>query len=107
MSRGSVPGERRGGRKRGTPNKATATVKALAQEYTTASIKALVEVMEDKTAPAVARVKAAEALLDRGHGRPTQHIEARISPLEELSDDELVAGITALRAVLDPVAGSA
>jgi len=29
MSRGSKPGERRGGRKRGTPNKFTADVKAM------------------------------------------------------------------------------
>jgi hypothetical protein len=33
MPRGSKPGERRGGRQKGTPNKATAEVKVLAQKY--------------------------------------------------------------------------
>lgn len=32
MGRGSKPGERRGGRKRGTPNKTTATTKAKLEE---------------------------------------------------------------------------
>ena len=31
---GAKPGERRGGRQKGTPNKATADIKALAQKYT-------------------------------------------------------------------------
>jgi len=35
MARGAKPGERRGGRQKGTPNKATATVKeALVRAYT-------------------------------------------------------------------------
>jgi hypothetical protein len=33
MPRGSKPGERRGARQKGTPNKATAEVKVLAQKY--------------------------------------------------------------------------
>jgi hypothetical protein len=33
MPRGSRPGERRGGRKAGTPNKATAEIKELAQVH--------------------------------------------------------------------------
>jgi hypothetical protein len=36
---GSKPGERRGGRQKGTPNKATADIKALAQEHTEAAMK--------------------------------------------------------------------
>ena len=94
---GARPGA---GRPAGQPNKATRELKTLAQEYTSEAIKALAEVMRDKTAPAIARVKAAEALLDRGHGKPTQQVEARTSPLEDLSDEELAAGIAALQAAL-------
>jgi hypothetical protein len=41
MPRGSKPGERRGGRQKGTPNKATAEVKLLAQKYAPAAIEEL------------------------------------------------------------------
>ncbi len=62
-----------GGRKKGVPNKATAEVKKAAQEHTEAAIKVLVEVAENGESEA-ARVSAANALLDRGHGKPTQAI---------------------------------
>ena len=88
------------GRPPGQPNRATRELKALAQQYTAEAIEALAEVMRDKAAPAMVRVKAAEALLDRGHGKPTQQIEARTTPFEDLSDDELTAAIAALRAAL-------
>ena len=42
MPRGAKPGERRGGRRRGTPNKATAEIKALASEHVPAIVKELV-----------------------------------------------------------------
>jgi hypothetical protein len=63
-----------GGRQAGTPNKATASVRALAQEYTEAAVLALAEIMENRDAPSAARVSAASALLDRGHGKPPQAI---------------------------------
>jgi hypothetical protein len=88
------------GRPAGQANKATRELKSLAQQYTDEAIAALAEIVRDKAASTIARVKAVEALLDRGHGRPTQHIEAKISPLEELSDDELMDGIAALREAL-------
>ncbi len=78
----------------------TRELMALARQYTDEAIMALANVLTDPQAPTIARVRAAEALLDRGHGRPTQHLEAKISPLEDLSDDELTAGIAALRAGL-------
>ncbi|MEB4592004.1 hypothetical protein VSS37_13505 [Candidatus Thiothrix sp. Deng01] len=61
-----------GGRVAGTRNKATAAVKAVAGSYTTAAIETLAEIMQDGTAPPAARVSAANALLDRGHGKPMQ-----------------------------------
>ena len=69
-SRGSKPGERRGGRTAGTPNKATATLKELAREYTAEALEALVNVVRTTDSDS-ARVQAANAILDRGYGKPS------------------------------------
>ena len=61
-----------GGRRAGVPNRATAEVKALAGEFTGAAVATLAEIMMSREAPPAARVSAASALLDRGHGKPTQ-----------------------------------
>ena len=45
----------------------------------------LVSVMKDETAPAAARVTAAQAILDRGHGKATQTVEEEISVYDSLS----------------------
>jgi hypothetical protein len=66
------------GRKVGIPNKSTKALKEIAGKYTEAAVKTLVAVMEDKEAPPAARVAAADKLLDRGHGRPAQMIEATL-----------------------------
>lgn len=73
---GSKPGERRGGRKKGTPNKATADVRAAAQAYSDDALKTLASIMRSTKQPAAARVSAATAILDRAHGKPTQAIVA-------------------------------
>ena len=62
------------GRPRGVPNKATAAVREIAQQYTVEAVGALAAVMRDATAPHAARVSASTALLDRGHGKPTQPV---------------------------------
>ena len=59
-----------GGRQAGTPNKATASIREAAQQYTDEALKTLVDVMGDETAPPAARVAAANSLLDRGYGKP-------------------------------------
>lgn len=69
--RGSKPGERRGGRKKGSRNKATADVMALAGVHTPEALKTLVSVMKASDSDA-ARVSAAKELLDRGHGKAPQ-----------------------------------
>lgn len=67
-------GIRYGGRKKGTPNKATAEVKALAMQYTPDAIKGLVKLA--KTAKSEqARVAAWREILDRACGRPAQAVE--------------------------------
>jgi hypothetical protein len=63
-------GERIGGRQKGTPNKATAEIKALAQEYGAEAIEALANALRSSD-PKVA-IMAANALLDRGYGKPAQ-----------------------------------
>lgn len=73
MARGSKPGERRGGRKKGTPNKATADIKALAQVYTTEAVEELAVIMRGSDSDA-ARVAAIKELLDRGHGKVPQAV---------------------------------
>lgn len=71
---GSKPGERRGGRKAETPNRATADVKAAAQAYTAEAVATLATIMQDAEQPAAARVSAASAILDRGYGKPRQPV---------------------------------
>ena len=74
-----------GGRQPGTPNKATADVKAVAGSYTTAALATLAEIMQDSAAPHSARVAAANALLDRAVGKPRQELEHAGSEKEPLT----------------------
>lgn len=71
------------GRKKGAPNKATAELKQLASEYTEGAVKTLVEVMQDKEAPAPARIAAANSLLDRSHGKPRHEIEVSSGKVDQ------------------------
>ena len=105
MPRGSLPGERRGGRQKGTPNKATAEVKELAKQYTEKAIRRLADMLDDPNAPPVAVVKAAAELLDRGHGRATQHIEARVGMIEGMTDEDLAHALAVLQAADEREAG--
>ena len=54
--------------------KVVSQVKELAREYTAEAIQTLVSIMTNKKSPPAARVSAANALLDRGYGKPPQHI---------------------------------
>jgi Family of unknown function (DUF5681) len=54
--------------------KVVAEVKELAREHTAEAIKTLVSIMNDSKSPPAARVSAANALLDRGYGKPPQHL---------------------------------
>ena len=64
-----------GGRSAGTPNKATASVKQIASEYTESAVSTLASIMTDSEQPAAARISAARELLDRAHGKPAQFVE--------------------------------
>jgi len=94
------------GRPRGVPNKATAAVRDIAQQYTVEAVEALAAVMRDATAPPAARVSAATALLDRGHGRPTQPISGddEMSPVSVSIEDRRAAALAILQATFGGVA---
>lgn len=70
-NRGSKPGERRGGREKGTPNKATASIKDAAREYTTKALETFIACIDSPEAPWPAKVAAASHILDRGYGKPS------------------------------------
>jgi hypothetical protein len=74
MPKGSAPGERRGGRQKGTPNRITADIKALAQEYGADAIKTIVGIMNTSEND-TARLSAAKELIDRGYGKASQAVE--------------------------------
>jgi hypothetical protein len=90
---GARPGA---GRKKGIPNKATAPIREAAREYTSSALLTLASVMEGKDQPAAARVAAANALLDRAYGKPSQPIDGDgeggpIRHTHDLSDEALAA----------------
>jgi hypothetical protein len=67
-------GKKTGGRTRGTKNKATADIRALAQSYCADALKTLADIMGNVKAPEAARVSAAKELLDRGYGKAPQAV---------------------------------
>jgi hypothetical protein len=58
--------------------KVVAEVRALAQQHGPDAIAALAEIALNPKAPTASRVAAAEALLDRGYGRPVQAVQAEV-----------------------------
>jgi len=70
-------GIKTGGRQKGTPNKATADVKQAAQQYTAEAIEALATIMRDSDSDA-AKVAAIKEILDRGHGKSKQVVDAEV-----------------------------
>jgi len=58
-------------------------IKSLARTHTVHAVNTLVQIMRDKNAPAYARVSAANAILDRGWGKPLQPLASEDGePLE-------------------------
>ena len=74
MPRGSRPGERRGGRQRGTPNKKTALMKAAfaaaASNADLTPLDFMLGIMKDTTVLPQLRLKAAEAAAPYVHAKP-------------------------------------
>jgi hypothetical protein len=79
---------RRGG---ASPNaggrpKVVGDLRELARVHTPEALAVLVEVMNDRDAPAAARVAAAGHVLDRGYGKPAQSMEGRVEVQHNISD---------------------
>src|SRR5215470_19983303 len=74
MPRGSKPGERRGGRQPGTPNKKTALVSAAFDAATSnpdlSPLDFLLGVMRDPGVPPELRIKVAQAAAPFVHAKP-------------------------------------
>lgn len=92
-NRGSAPGERRGGRKKGTPNKATAHIRDVAKQYTEQAFHTLISVMAGgEGVPAAAQVSAAKEILERGWGRAVQPVDGdgEGGPIKHVTQIEIV-----------------
>lgn len=93
-------GKREGaGRPKGAVSKATASIKAAASEFSSEALSVLVTVARDGGAPAAARVAAANAILDRAHGKPKQSVELE----GEVDVNQTVTAVEYL--VIDPASG--
>jgi hypothetical protein len=89
MGRGAKPGQRRGGRRKGTRNRVTkalgTTLTEAAKALDAEALNTLDEIMSDRTATATARIRCAELILERGHGKPApwQEPGPEVAPLAE------------------------
>ena len=65
----------------------------LARQKSPEAIETLSNIMRDEKAAPAARVASANALLDRGYGKPTQPISQTVAKVDpsSLSDEELAA----------------
>jgi hypothetical protein len=63
----------------------------LARSHSPAAITTVAKIMRDEQSPPAARVGAANAILDRAHGRPTQAIAHTVAPydLDKLNQEQL------------------
>lgn len=55
--------------------KTPSEIRSLARSHTLGAIKCLAGIMNEKKAPAAARVSAAQVILDRGWGKPNQPVD--------------------------------
>lgn len=71
--------------------KAPIEIRSLARAHTDSALKTLAGIMNQPDAPPAARVAAAQALLDRGWGKPHQTAEVVHYNVKaaQLSDDQL------------------
>ncbi len=98
---GQVGGRRPGaGRPLGSPNKLTRPLKELAALHSEACIAVLVELRDHAESEQV-RLAAANALLDRGHGRPRQAIDMHADESLTIIVNRLGPAVDMLPAIAD------
>ena len=69
---GAKPGERRGGRKKGTPNKWTGSLRGFFAGHCQAASQFIVDTMNNEDEPTELRLRAALTIMDRGDGKPAR-----------------------------------
>lgn len=78
--------------------KAVADIRSLARSHTDHAIRVLAGIMREKSAPAAARVSAAQVLLDRGWGKAQQDVQVngdiKITIRKMLEDDGELIDVT-------------
>ena len=83
---GSRPGERRGGRKKGTPNRISTEIREVARRYGREALQLHVKLMRGSKNEDV-RQRSANVILDRAYGRPSQvSSDDEENPLQLLMD---------------------
>lgn len=97
MPRGSKPGERRGGRQKGIPNRKTAETVARIEESGLTPLDYMLGILRDETADAGQRFEAAK------HAAP--YVHPKLSSIEAKIDAEVNGEITGIEwRVVDPTA---
>lgn len=82
----------------GNPGGRPKGIAALARQHTDRAIEVLAEALESEDERV--RVTAAEKLLDRGYGKPVTMTADVTKRLDDWTDDDLDAAISAIRASL-------
>lgn len=93
---GARPGA---GRKPGVVSAAKRELQSMAKDHAERALQVLAEVMESAESDA-ARVAAANAILDRGYGKPVTMTANVTDHLDALDDDSLAAALAAVRAAI-------
>jgi hypothetical protein len=104
---GKRGGKRPGaGRPAGSPNRATKALKAtlsdLAKEYAPEALRTLALIMREGESE-MARIAAADKLLDRGYGKPSQAVavtgaDGGAVQVEDVSDQKRLAAVALMAA---------
>ena len=83
----------------GGRQKADFTIQSIARKHCPAAIARLVAILNDDSVAASAQVASANALLDRGYGKPPQFSTSDADQFRkavEMTDDELASAISAI-----------
>lgn len=84
--------------------KGAVEIKSLCQENSPEAMKRIFQLMKSKDERVA--LAAAQTVLDRGYGKPTQHVEANVSFMDKLTEDEQCAVLAALETLARDASGS-